>query len=336
MKIKSNLCFTALAGMLTLLTNSANATSVYDNNISAMNINALSDKFMSYTDYGETMFDMFSNERVYGTMRRVDEYGDDGSTVPTFKFSGTKDLKRDSFIKDVWLNADYLNANDTHYQDDVSSHSKISLTTIGATIKSTELQYGAISFGGFASYIHSKLSGTQSDGAAMGMFSHYIYKNFGAHTLINIGSLNSHTNNPWFNIATDAYANLKIDDTFYIKPSLYIGYTWVSSDDMYISGNKITSRDYNFFNIAPSLKFIKQISDNWYGALSGKYVAHFGGDNDIRDNGVVIDGIKLRDHTDVGVDVEYNFNHLVLGGKLHRQLDGLNSWDFNLNAKYVF
>ncbi|MBQ3785410.1 MAG: autotransporter domain-containing protein, partial [Alphaproteobacteria bacterium] len=207
--------------------------------------------------------------------------------------------------------------------------------------KNIELNRGNISFGGFASYINTKISDTKSNGYSIGAFSNYKYNIFGAKALLDTGALNNRISgfkhdNSWFNIATSVYTDLKLDDTFYFEPSLYVGYMLVWSDELRVNSNKVTSRNYNFFNIAPELKFIKKISDNWFGALSGKYVAHFGGKNDIRVNGIRQSGLYLDDHSDIGIDVEYRLNNFIFGGKIHAMLGGIDGWNSNLNIKYMF
>ena len=334
-KTKFNLL--ALTAALVCGINSANAASVYDNNISALNINMLTDTFMSYTDYGNLMSDLFERKAVYGTMLRFDEYGDDGSTL----VAKNKYSDNDMFIKDIWANANHINGQ-VHYSNNTSEHARLNLATVGGTTKSISLKNGRISFGGFASYINTKVPDVKTNGDVVGVFSHYKYRNFGAHTLGNIGSLNNKTsentdfNNSWVNVATDIYADIELDKTFYVRPSVYVGYTWVSSDNLFVNNNLVSTSDYNFLNLAPSVKFIKEISKDWYGSFSGKYVAHFGGENDIYTNGTTVKALTLENYTDVGVDIEYNLKHFVFGGKVHKQIGGIDGWDSNINVKYVF
>ena len=336
MNTKPSICFIALAGILSLVTESASAITVYDNNISALNINALTDVFMSYVNYGDNMFNLFEEPVVYGKMRRVDEYGDDGSTLPSVYSSNPIS----SALDNVWINANHFNAN-MHYGKKISEHARFNLITAGLTTKNMELKHGAISFGGFVSYINSKLPEIKSNGYTVGLFSHYKYNVFGVRALLDLGSLDNKDSgikydNSWFNIATDVYANLKLDETFYVKPSVYLGYALVLSDTIYVNGNKVTSSDYNFFNIAPGISFIKEIAPNWYGALSGKYITHFGGKNDINVNGVSQEELYLDDHTDIGIDIEYKFRQFVFGGKVHALVGDIDGWNSNLNIKYVF
>lgn len=327
-----------LMGALLLVANSANAASVYDNNISALNINMLTDVFMSYTKYGEKMSDLFEHRIMYGTMDRFDEYGDDGSTVKNF--DSKNEAKSDSFISDMWINANHINA-DMHYGNNLSQRGKFNLATVGATTRDIDLERGKISFGGFVSYINTKENNSHANGDVVGIFSNYKFRNFGAKVLLDTGALNNSTenmkfNNSWVNAGADAYAILKIDETFFVRPEVYIAYTFVNSDDLYINGNAVRSENYNFFNVAPELTFIKEVSKNWYGALSAKYVAHMGGTNDIVINDVAVKGLDLDNYTDVGIDVEHNYKQFVFGAKVHKQIGGIDGLSANINIKYAF
>ncbi len=327
----------AFGGALVLATNISNAA-VYDNNISALNINMLTDVFMSYTDYGEKMSDLFLNHKMYGTMTRFDEYGDDGSTVRGFD-SGY--ASGDYFIDNIWVNANHVNES-MHYGHNVTQHGRFNLATIGATTKASELTYGKISFGGFVSYINTKMPEFHGNGDVAGIFAKYKYRNIGAKLMTNIGSLNNTTqndrdfNNSWVNVATGVSAALNIDNTLLVRPNVYVAYTFVSSDDIYENGDIVSSSDFNFFNVAPEIEFIKEIAANWYGGLSAKYVAHFGGKNDIQIGNNKIEGLYLDNHTDIGMNLEYNFNPFAFRANVHKQLGGVDGWSTNINVKYSF
>ena len=333
--MKNNYKLFTLIGALLLMTGSANAAGIYDNNISALNINTLTDVFMSYTNYGAKMSALFRHRSMYGTMKRLDEYGDDGSTIR----SETKP-KQSSIFKDIWVNANHVNES-MHYGQDISENGKFNLATIGTKIKAIKLKSGSISLGGFASYINAKMPDMHSNGDTVGVFARYRLHKFAATGLLNIGSLNNDANgtkfnNSWANIALGISNNFKIDETFYVRPDVYAAYTFVSSSDLYINGDKVSSNDYNFFNVAPGLTFIKEISPDWYGSLSAKYVAHFDGKNDINVNNVASEGLYIKNHTDVGIDVEHNFRQFVFGAKVHKQIGGIDGWSTNINVKYVF
>lgn len=335
--MKPNSSIFALSCAAVLLTLApSHATSIYDNNISALNINMLTDVFMSYANHGDKMSDLFAKRDIYGTMDRFDEYGDDGSTI-----SGKNVASSGKYlVNNVWFNANHINEH-MHYGQDITQHGRFNLATVGATTQKITLKYGDISFGGFISYINTKMPDFHGGGTNIGLFSDYKYRRFGAKLLLNTGSLNNgavnaNFNNSWTNIATDINTVLKIDETFLFRPDVYIGYTYVSSDDLYVDGARVHSKDFNFFNIAPGAAFIKEISPNWYGRLSARYVAHFGGKNDINIDDTSIRGLYLDNHTDIGIDAEYNFQKFVFGANIHKQIGGLDGWSTNINVKYAF
>jgi hypothetical protein len=326
-----------LIGALLCMSNSANAAGIYDNNMSALNINMLTDVFMSYASYGEKMSDLFTHKAIYGTMNRLDEYGDDGSTIKTLNM---KDSSGDAFIQNIWGTANHINEN-LHYGQNISERGRFYLATVGATTRATELKYGKISFGGFTSYINTNMSDFYGNGNVVGIFSNYKYKNFGAQALLNTGAINNNSNgvkfnNSWLNIAADAHGTFKIDDTFFVRPNVYMSYTFVTSDDLYVDGDRVSSDSYNFFNISPALAFIKEVSPDWYGSLSAKYVAHMGSKNDLSVNGTEIRGLYLDKHTDIGIDVEHDYKQFVFGANVHKQIWGMDGWSANINVKYAF
>lgn len=331
--MKSNL-FVFSAALL-LAANAANA-GIYDNNISALNINMLTDTFMSYTNYGEKMSDLFQSHQMYGTMTRFDEYGDDGSTIKTFD-SGR--ASGDYFIDNIWINANHINAN-MHYGHDISQHGRFNLATVGANTKAADLTYGRISFGGFVSYINTKMPDFHGNGDTAGLFAQYTYHNVGAKLMADIGSMNNsgntNFNNAWVNVAASASATLKVDDSLLVRPNAYVSYTSVASDDIYANGSVISSKDFNFVNVAPSIEFIKEIVPDWYGSLAAKYVAHFGGKNDLEIGNTRIEGLYLDNHTDIAMNIEYDFNPFVFNANVHKQLGGMDGWSTNLNIKYTF
>ena len=334
--MKTNMKSSLLMVALLLVSYSAKADSIYDNNISALNINMLTDVFMSYTDYSEKMSDLFTHKTMYGTMDRVNEYGDDGSTIKIPK----SESSTDAFINNIWINANHVNA-DMHYGNGISHEGRFNLATVGSATKDIELNRGSISFGGFISYINTKVDVAHANGDAIGLFSKYKYRNMYAKALLTLGSLNNSDDNTkftnsWVNLGTSAYTTLKIDDTFFVRPNVYLAYTFVTSDDLYVDGNAVRSNNYNFFNVAPALSFIKEISPDWYASLSAKYVAHMGGKNDIDVAGIKTNGLYLDNHTDVGFDLEYDYKQFIFVAKLHKQIGGIDSWTTNINVKYAF
>ena len=336
MNTKTYLTFLGVFGALLFVSQNSTAATIYDNSATALNINMLTDTFVSYTHRGEKMSDLFSKKSMYGKMTRFDEYGDDGSTLEIFT---TTDSDHDPMWGNVWVNAEHING-DLHY-DKATKHGRFYLATAGASTKSFDINYGNIYIGGFGGYIHSHTANINSNGDVVGIFAHYNFRNLGATVLTDIGALNNDSehgafNNSWFNTAAELSAKFNIDTSFIVKPMLYVAYTFVSSDDLYVNNEVVTSKDFNFLNIVPTLQFIKEISPNWYGTLSAKYVAHFGSDRDIIVGNVKQDGIEIDDYTEIGIDVEHNFKQFVFGGNVHKQIGGFDGISCGLNMKYSF
>ena len=316
---------------------SANAAPTYINNASMININMISEKFMSLTHSSDNLSDFFKKINEYGTMNRLNEYGGEG--FDNSAIFGNRQGKGKLF-KAIWMDAKHINAN-VHYSNHASARTRYNLFGFGATSKDLNLKYGDLSFGAFGAGISGNTIGTDTYGNSLGMFAKYKYKQFDAGVLLNNGSVNNKQehidfNNAWFNVAMDAHAKLKIDDTFYFQPGIYAGYTWVSSDNLSIAGQTISSKNSMFFNIAPSAKFIKHVVGNWYGAMSVKYVATFNRANDIYVNNTATDGISVDDYTEISTDVEYNYNNFIFAGAIQKQIGGFDGWAGNIKMKYLF
>jgi len=312
-------------------------TSIYANSAIASNINMLTDTFISYSHNGETLSELFATRKLYSTMRRVDEYGDDGSTLKT---DVQDKYNSEMFIKNVWMDVKHINGR-TNYDHHLSARSRFNIFTLGAATDTINLKYGDIYFGAFAGYINSDVADINSYGDVGGIFAHYGFQNFGATLITDIGSLNNNNgytdfNNSWTNVAINMDAKFNIDKTLLVRPGLSIAYSFISSDDLYVNNSIVWSDDFNFWNIAPSLQFVKEIVPDWYMGLSAKYVAHFGGDNYIHVANIKRDGVDMHDYTDIGMNIEYNFNQFVFDGQIHKQMGGMEAWSGNINVKYIF
>lgn len=340
MKTKNFITLTSLLAMSLFSTSAmAAGTTIYDNNATALNINMLSDTLLSYTERGETLSDLFTTKKMYSTMRRVDEYGDDGSTLRTDVSDNNQES--DFFMKYVWADAHHINGH-THYDNNTSAKARFTLATVGATTDTTDLKIGNIYFGAFAGYVNSDVGHIESNGAVGGFFAHYNLNKFDLTFLADIGALNNNSghitdfNNSWTNFAFDTKVRFDINKTFVVRPGLSIAYTFVSSDDLYVNNNIVWSDDFNFVNITPYVQFIKEIVPNWYAAFTAKYVAHFGGDSDIHVGNTLYNGLEMKDYTDLGMDIEYNYKRFVFDGQLHKQIGGIDAWSGNINVKYMF
>ena len=315
----------------------ANATTMYENNITALNINMLTDTFMSYTHRGDNLSDFFERPNLYGEMTRVDEYGDNGMTIPmkTINTDGDKFL-----FKNVWADIKHINSK-THYGNSINARPRMNLVAIGTETSDIKLKKGNIAFGGFGGYINTSNGNVNSNGNTVGIFSHYKNKHFDTVFLINNGSINNNYdghgfNNSWFNVMIDASTKIKIFENLHFQPQIYAGYTWVSSDNFYLNNDIISANNFSIFNVAPSARFVKHIAKNFYGAIQAKYVATFGDGKDIYVNDLKTAKTNIDNYTQIGIDLEYDFKNVVLTGAVSKQMGGFDSWIGNISIKYNF
>mgnify|MGYP007022101616 CR=1 FL=1 len=287
----------------------AYATTVYDNGISVLNINMLTHNLMNYAHRGESMSQNFQAKNIYGTMTRFDEYGDDGSTL---KIPPKNSTPSSNLFTDVWGDFTHINTNGHYNHTDTSKHNRLYMTTIGGDTQKIKTDFGDVNFGVFVGSVFGDTSSIDALGNSVGLFARFERGDFDATLLLNNGSLNndSGTNNfsnAWFNIATDAAMKFRIDETLFFQPQIYFGYNWISSDNLYINGDTVSSQNFNLFNIAPSARFVKNIIGGWYGALAVKYMATFGDNKDIYVNGLRAAKIAIDNYTEIGMNIEYDY-----------------------------
>ena len=335
MKSTKNIKVSALLAVAFLPTFAFGAPTVYDNNASVLTINMLTTVFPEYTHNDEKLSDFFAVNKMYGSMGRLDEYGDDGSG---YQISEIKESN--SILKDVWFDGQHINTTG-HFGQNISKHERLYFATVGTQTKDIALEYGHLNFGGFMGYIGGNTSKIDIKGNTLGIFAKYGYKSFDSSLMINNGSLNNDYetldfNNAWFNVSGDMSVRLKIDNTLYFQPKIQAGYTWVSSDDLFVDSAHVSSKNFSFFNVAPSARFVKNIAKDWYGALSVKYVATFADDNDIYVNGQRFDGLKADNYTEIGTNIEYDYNKFTFDGTVAKQIGGFDGWLGNVNVRYKF
>jgi len=331
-KNKVWLTCSAIAG-LCLCAGGADAKSVYANSANAININMLTEQMMSYAHYGENISDFMGTK--YGTMTRVDEYGDDG------KNTTVKENNKDDFGKLFWGDVKYLNTG-VDYSDNVSGRARIYMETVGVSSKSFDVTEGSISFGALLGNITNDTFGFTSNGFTFGVFSRYKYENMDVNAMVNNGSLSktsdtSEFSDSWVNLAIDASLNIHVTDTLYIRPKVYYGYTKVSTESMRFNGNVVPSQGYEFVNFAPSLEIFTRLDKDLYMSLYGKYV-NVGGDVNqaVYANGVLMDTLSAQKYYELGVKMEYNYKDYVFTGGINKQITGFDGLSIDLNAKYIF
>lgn len=326
-----------LLSALMLMPIGANAVSIYDNSIGATNINMLTVDLMKNAKHSDNLSLFLRGKNVYGNMTRIDEYGDDGSTIDR-----TQNYKYvDVLAQDVWADVDYVNTR-MNYKTGLSDRSRLMVASVGFDSIDFYLNNGSILFGAFWGYVGGRIANFNTDGQTVGLFTKYDYQNFSVAGMIDTGAIRNDLqiydfNNAWLNVAVDANVKIRLNSTTYLEPTLYFGYTRVTTDDnVRINGDLVMTNNFNFWNIAPSIKFVTQMSDNWYGGAFFKYVNTSDGKNDIVFQNITYTGIDIDNYSMAGINAEYRYNKFVFESTITKQMGTHNGWGGNINAKYLF
>ena len=335
-KSKQFLTMSAIAGLCFTATN-ANAGGMYSNNVGAINLNVITEQMMSFAHYDESISDFIVVQSDYGTMTRLDEYGDDGTAKHTVK----SDFDHSSLEKIAWADVRYLNTK-SDYSDNVSERSRIRMETLGFNTKDIDAAYGAFSFGAFLSNLNEDIFSIRANGFSFGAFTHYKYHNFDLTGLVNNGSINKNAaydmfNHSWINAAMDTSLNIRMTNTLYFRPKIYVGYTKVSADKLKIGDDVSPKKDFRFVNVVPSAEITTRLAKNLYAALNGKYVTVYGDtDKNVYVNNAIIDKTSMKDYAEFGLELEYDYRDFVFSGGIHKQIEGFDGWVGDLNVRYLF
>ncbi len=313
----------------------AEAVSIYDNSISAININMLTVEMMNQTHHARAT----KNRKIYGTMTRLDEYGDNGSTLKTNDMKDTSN--NDSLAKDIWFDASHINTR-VDYGTPGTTRARYYLATVGFDSLDFDLPVGSIMFGGFFGYINGNVAGFDTNGQTIGLFTRYNYKRFSIGTMLNNGATKNNLsmlsfNNGWLNLAIDASWKIKLQKRLYLEPGIYLGYDYVKTDDaIRINGDIVSTDNFNFWNVSPSVKLIQRVSKNWYGNAFFKYTNIQGGKNDINFQNVNYSGINIKDFSEIGISAEYKYNQFVFGSTIKKLMGNFDGVSGDINIKYLF
>ena len=244
--------------------------------------------------------------------------------------------------KNVWANLKHLNT-DTQYNDDNSRHSRMYMAAIGFNTKDIELAHGGISFGTFLGHISENISSITPNGFSFGVFSRYKYNIFDVTGLINNGSINKNSyqtelNQSWINAALDASMNIRLSDILLIKPRVYVGYTKVSTDkDLKIYNDTISAKDFEFVNFVPSAEIYTRLDKDFYASISAKYVSIDGNtDKNVYANSTFIGKTSSQNYAELGLNLEYDINPVILTGGIRKQFEGFDGWVGDISIKYTF
>ena len=282
--------------------------------------------------------------RDYGKMPVYGEYGDDGTVFLSGRSGGEY-----SIMNSNWF--DWQHSKDhTKFDDFSDMNSRHDLMTLGISGGHNRINGGFSEWGVFGGLAIAKEDNSIVDiserGGFVGLYSGYHMYGFNVAVAGNFGALynsaesgfgTDNFTNIWLGGALNASYDIVLDGTFTLQPGVYIGYTWIKSPDYKSeSGDRISNNDFNMIGVSPSLRAIKHVVDEWYGALSVRYAFNSTNGGDATVAGVGLPDLDLMNYTEYGISIEKNIEHMNVSVSLNRRDGGRTGWTGGLQIRYLF
>ena len=280
----------------------------------------------------------------YGTMPLYGEYGDDGTVFSSGRSGGEY-----SALDSNWF--DWHHTQDSTKFDDFSvMNTRSDVISLGLAGGHNELEGGFSEWGAFGGVAIAHEDNSAVDiaerGGYIGIYSGYHMYGFNIAVAGDFGAMfNSAESdfgtddftNIWLGGALNASYNIVLDDSFTLQPGVYLGYTWIKSNSYESeSGHDIENSDFNMIELSPSLRAIKHIAGDWYGAMSARYVFNFANGGDAEIAGVKLPELELGNYSEYGLSIEKNIDRFNVAIMLNRRDGGRTGWNGGVQVRCVF
>lgn len=289
--------------------------------------------------------DLYGRMPMYGTMPMYGEWNDDGSA--TTGRSGGAEYARMPLA--TW--AHWNHANETEHYDhlgDVHTHTDLIMAGVGTNAHRHGAGY--FNMGAFAGYAGGKQSDHNlrigENGGFVGFYSAYNIDHARFAATATLGRMNNSLphrigggdfDNTWFAINGAATYDWQIDPTLTLQPGVQLAYTWVRADD-YVVLNHATVKNTNIymFDVTPTLRAIKHISDGWFGIAHARYAFRFYNGGDIRYMDHNLSALDVDDYVEYGIGIEKGFGPFNMAVEINRRDGGRDGWNGGARIKYAF
>ena len=294
--------------------------------------------------------DLYGRLPLYGTMHLYGEYGDDGfeKDVNVKGRNGGDEYGR-PVLNSMWLNWNHFDE-DTKFQNYDVLDSDYDLIMLGFAGGEAQLGIGISEWGFFGGYTGGQQTNDfiniEENGGYIGFYSGYNIQNFNLSFAINAGSLYNNAENiygsdkyanTWAGAALNATYNIRLDDTFTLQPGFYAGYTWIGfADYISISNENISNKNFNVFEITPSLRAIKHVGKGWFGYIGVKYVFTSTNGGDIMVDSINYDKLDINNYSEYGIGIEKSIDKFNISFHINRHDGGRYGWNGGFNLKYIF
>lgn len=367
-KISNSICLFLITFLCTQAHASNNfsyqyANSISTNNIVAMQHSIILNAIQNFENPGSaynnqqqsTKYSKVIDPNLYGKMKMYGEYGDDGTVFATKGRNGgdTKSSSSLTSLNNVWVSWQHF-GDELRLENFNKIDSRYDLVMLGLSSDEINLLSGKNKWGVYTGYV----GGTQGiipdetditeNGAYIGLLNDYRAKEFRFVGSVNIGTLYNSAeinkdltddfSNMWIGAAFDTIYTITLDDTFFIQPNIYFGYTWIKSADYTSSvGTAIENTNVSVFEITPGLKFVKKITNEWTGFAQVRHTILISGGGDIYENGAFINDLPQGNFTEYGIGIEKRVNRFDISANINRRDGSVRyGWGGGINVKYIF
>ncbi len=285
--------------------------------------------------------------RVYGHMPLYGEFNDDGSAI--YGRSGGEAALTRPELNNLWLSWGHYD-DDVKFDDFERLNSNYDVLMMGVSGSDFQLIGGIARWGIFAGYVGGKQenSGLSLDehGGYVGLYSGLHLGNYMIGVTVNAGVLDNsienltysdNYSNMWTGAALDMRYNIALDDTFTLQSQIYANHTWIRSASFQTSdGAHIENNDFNMFSLAPGLRAIKHVNNNWYGFIGVRHTFNFVSGGEVELNGATLSELDLDNYTEYYIGLEKSIDSFNISANIGRRDGGRFGWIGGFNLKYLF
>lgn len=284
----------------------------------------------------------YGQSPLYGTMSIYGEYNDDGRSA------GDTPTQRQT-IHNARLDWQHI-SNDIKFDEIAQLDSKHNLYLGSITSNLTKIGTGYTAWGIYTGYLNGTTTNhninIDTKGGFFGIYNRYQIHKINMHTTINGGVTSNitdtqygtdETTNFWIGGTANITYDINLDNSFFLRPNVQIGYTWIKSENYTsASGDFISNDAFNMIEFTPGIRAIKHIGNNWYGALDVRHVMIFANNGDITVNDTAVDTLNYDNFTEYGISLEKSVTHITLRANIGRREGSHSGWTGGLNFKYLF
>lgn len=362
--ITNSFCLFLMAFLCNQANASNNFTYQYANGITTSNIVAMQHSIMlnaihnfenpkSTYNKQSTSYSKVIDPNLYGKMKLYGEYGDDGTVFAKGRNGGDTNDTSLTSLNNIWVSWQHF-GDELNFKGFNKIDSRYDLVMLGLSSDEINLLSGKNKWGVYTGYVGGDQgiipdeTDITENGAYIGLLNDYRAKEFRFVGSINIGTLYNSAeinkdltddfSNMWLGAAFDTIYTIALDDTFFIQPNIYFGYTWIKSADYTSStGAAIDNTNVSVFEITPGLKFVKKITNEWTGFAQVKHAILISGGGDIYENGVFINDLPQDNFTEYGIGIEKRVNRFDISANINRRDGSVRyGWGGGINVKYIF